>query len=360
MKGQGLAALAPPGRGASRGDSWTFLPWMEALLNNVLCRTLALAAALTCAAMPASANCGAEGCPLSPQGLERAVKPWSIDFGYQYVDQNVLWSGGDKTNEFNSAGPVTEKFTRSSIYSLNGHGRVAKWLSLNASLPYIQRTHSHTAEETPGEFVTSTWDYEGLGDAMLMAMWSAYGAPEHGAGAFSVQGGVKAPTGVTDVGAINGEQPEAPARPGTGSWDALAGVQIMRNLLVPAPGNRGTMLPLVFSAMARWNGTGTDGYKVGDSYNLNFSTSYAVVSRLSLLAQVNAVWRGQDEVGTTDAVAEETGGESLYATPGLRAALPGGASIYGYWQLRIFEHTNGPQLVAPDHLIFGASFGLGR
>jgi hypothetical protein len=312
------------------------------------------------AAMPAAANCGAEGCPLSPQGLERAEKPWALDIGYQYVDQNVLWSGAAQTTEPEPVGHVTEGFTRSSIYSLNGRGQITKWLGLNASLPYIQRKHSHDLQEQPGEFTTSTWDYEGLGDAMLMAMWSAYGAPEHGLGAFSVQVGVKLPTGLTDVPEVNGEVPEPSARPGTGSWDGLAGVQIMRNVLVPAPGNRETMLPLVLSAMGRWNGKGTDDYRIGNDLHINFSTSYAVLPRLSLLGQVNGVWRSQDEVGNTDAIAEETGGESVYATPGLRAALPGGASIYGYWQLRIYEHTNGPQLVAPDHLIFGASFGLGR
>ena len=374
MRAQGLAALPPPGRGARRGESQTFLPWMEAPLNNVLCRTLALAAVLSFAAMPASANCGAEGCPLSPQGLERAEKPWALDVGYQYVDQDVLWSGGAKAEpgtysttsvpaNSSPSDPVTELYTKSSIFSVNGRGQLTKWLELNASLPYIQREHSHIPQpqlSQPWETVVSTWNYEGLGDAMLMATWSAHGAPAHGIGALALQAGVKAPTGVTHVPAIDGEEPEPSARPGTGSWDGLAGVQLMRNLLVPAPGNRGTMLPLVLSAMGRWNGTGTDGYRVGNDLHVNFSTSYAVVSRLSLLAQVNAVWRGRDDVGTTDAIAEETGGESVYATPGLRAALPGGASIYGYWQLRVYEHTNGPQLVAPDHLIFGASFGLGR
>jgi outer membrane putative beta-barrel porin/alpha-amylase len=326
----------------------------------MLTRAAFLAAAMMVVAMPAAANCGAEGCPLSPRRLERSMSPWSIDVGYQYADQDILWSGDAKTTEPAPVGSITELYTRTSAYTLNGHGQVLPWLELSASLPYIEREHAHALQESPGQFVPSHWKYQGLGDAIVMATWHAYGSPVASAGEFALLGGVKLPTGVTDVGEVNGEAPEPPARPGTGSTDVMASLQYTRSPMVWAPGGRGTPLPLALSAVGRWNGKGTDDYRVGDEWHVSLSTAYEVVPRLSVLAQVNFLHHGRDGVGNTDAEPEHTGGESVFLTPGLRAALPGGATVYGYYQVRAYEHSNGPQLVANDHIIFGASFGLGR
>ena len=37
-----------------------------------------------------------------------------------------------------------------------------------------------------------------------------------------------------------------------------------------------------------------------------------------------------------------------------------GLNAYAYWQARVFQHTNGPQLSAPYHLSVGTSYSLGR
>jgi hypothetical protein len=227
-------------------------------------------------------------------------------------------------------------------------------------LPYLQREHVHEMQLHAGHFVPSAWKYEGLGDATLLAQWTALGSRSSGPGEVTLLGGVKLPTGKTHVEEVNGEAPEPPARPGTGSTDALAGLQVMRQWRVPAPGGHETLLPVSLSALARYNGRGTEDYRVGNDVHASLSTSYAVWHSLAVLGQLNAIVHGHDEVGNTDAEAHHTGGTSLYATPGLRVELPAGAAIYGYWQMRVYERTNGPQLVAPSHLILGANFGLGH
>jgi len=50
----------------------------------------------------------------------------------------------------------------------------------------------------------------------------------------------------------------------------------------------------------------------------------------------------------------------VFVTPGLSFSLRPGASLYGIWQGRLYQRTNGSQLVAPSHWILGASFSLGR
>jgi hypothetical protein len=306
------------------------------------------------------ANCGAESCPLSPQALEASTRRWSVDFSYQYVDQDVTWDGTGEATGPEPAGHIEELFTRTKTWTLAGRAQVTPSLRFVATLPYLEREHAHEFEHHPGFFMVSQWNYEGLGDGMLLGQWTALGSPGAAVGAVMIQGGVKLPTGKTEVEEVNGEQPEPPARPGTGSTDWLAGLQLLRTWSVAAPGGRETALPLAIAVQGRWNGVGTEDYRVGNEVHASMSTSYLVWRSVSVLAQVNTVWHARDDVGNTDAEPHHTGGTSVFATPGLRVELPAGSSLYGYWQARVYEYTNGPQLVAPSHWIFGASFALGH
>lgn len=332
--------------------------WAAALLVSVACAPVA------------RANCGAENCPLNPQGLEGSGRAWSFDLGYQYIDQDRRWNGSHETSEAEPQGHVTELFTRTKSWTLNARGQVLPGLRLTAMLPYIQREHAHELQHHPGAFLSSYWKYEGLGDASALAQWTALGSVRSGIGALELQGGIKLPTGRTQVPEVTptgsffvpgleAEAPEAPARPGTGSTDFVAGLQLMRHFGVMAPAGRHAALPLVLSVQGRYNGKGTDGYRVGRELHVSLSSSYPLHPVVSVLGQLNATVHGRDEVGETDATPHHTGGTSVFATPGLRFALPGNTALYGYWQARIYEHTNGPQLVAPSHVIVGASFGFG-
>ena len=68
----------------------------------------------------------------------------------------------------------------------------------------------------------------------------------------------------------------------------------------------------------------------------------------------------RDNVGTTDAEPHSTGSTALFASPGLSLAIVPGMSMFGYYQFRLYEHTNGPQLTAPYHLSLGLGYTLGR
>jgi hypothetical protein len=339
-------------------------------------RAALIATALVALPLAAHANCGAENCPLNPQGLESAGRAWSLDIGYQYIGQDRRWDGTHETAAFAPAGHVTELLTRTRSWSVNARAQLVPALRITATLPYIQREHEHeySLEHHPNFIVplTSRWKYEGLGDATVLGQWTALGSERARMGALMVQAGAKLPTGRTRVpeatptgnylsSVITGEPeaPEPPARPGSGSTDFLAGLQLVRQWRVAAPRGLHTTLPLVVSVQGRYNGKGTDDYRSGNELHTSVSTAYAVLRGASLLAQVNVIVHGRDDVGDTDAAPHHTGGTSVFATPGLRLALPAASALYGYWQARVYEHTNGPQLVAPSHLILGVSLGFG-
>ena len=313
------------------------------------------------AAPAALANCGAEGCPLAPHGPEANDGRWSFELGYQNVRQDRTWEGSTQLHDHSEGvGAITELETRTRAWTLGARARLTPRVLLIATLPYLDRRHLHAEEESPGVFVPAEWRFHGIGDATAMAHVRALGETGHGAGALFAQVGAKLPTGRRTVAEVEGEQPEPPARLGTGSTDALVGMQWTRALRAWAPGGTQTEVPVSLSVMGRWNGRGSDGYRMGDELHADLSAAWSPVPRAQVLAQLNWARHGRDEVGTTDAEPHHTGATTLYATPGLRVNLGGGVSAYGYWQIRAWAHTNGPQLLAPSHLVLGTSMGIGR
>ena len=108
-------------------------------MNTALFRAALLGSALLVQPVLAHANCGAENCPLNPQGLESSGRAWSFDLGYQYINQDRQWDGSHESTQPQPVGHVTELYTRSRSWSINGRMQLLPSLRITAILPYIQR-----------------------------------------------------------------------------------------------------------------------------------------------------------------------------------------------------------------------------
>lgn len=332
---------------------------------NRLAPALLVAAGLAFPAVRAAANCGAEGCPLAPQGPESGTGRFSLDFGYQYIEQNRYWDGHNSITADEALAAeggdnhILEQLTLTRSFMATARGRLTDRLLVTASLPYIDRVHRHSLEHVAGGPIPSEWHMRGLGDATLMGHWTAFPGNLPGHGALTLQVGVKLPTGKTDVEPIDDETPEPSARPGSGSTDATVGAQLAFAIPVQAlDGLHGTV-PLSFGVSARFNGKGTEEYKMGNEVLASVGAAYPLVRWARLLAQVNASWRSRDDVGLTDANAHSIGGTAVFASPGARFDITPSVSAFGYYQFRLYQYTRGAQLVAPHHLSFGLAYTLG-
>jgi hypothetical protein len=134
----------------------------------------------------------------------------------------------------------------------------------------------------------------------------------------------------------------------------------MRSIVAPTLGGRVTSIPLSLSVMAHLNGSGTESYRIGNEWQADLGAAYALGRGVQLLVQINASAHARDGVGTTDAEPLSTGSTALFASPGLLLEVAPGVSLFGYYQFRVAEHTNGPQLVAPYHVSVGLGYALGR
>ena len=227
----------------------------------------ALAVALFLVAVPqgpARASCGAESCPLDNSALGPQSRRLFFEVSFQQVLQDqvlVRDQSGNPASIYTAGGEVK---TRSRVTMAKAHYSFGPRALISATLPFVNRLHQHVTVAGVPEPELREWQYSGLGDTMLLGSWNAF---RIGSGptplSVSVQGGVKLPTGRTDVPDIMGEVPEPHARPGTGSTDLLAGAQLVKLVALPTPS--ASSLPTAFFASGLYmhTGEGTDNYRVG-------------------------------------------------------------------------------------------------
>jgi hypothetical protein len=309
---------------------------------------LALACAVPSVAL---AHCGAENCPLDSGG-RWAHSPFTFNASFQYVDQDQGRYGTQNVDPTTIPADEQEIRTvsRTTTFTAAYQG-ISQWY-FGASLPYVNRYHEHI-DTTGPEPETMRWTYSGIGDLDL-SISRSFGGEEKSSRQF-LSVGVKAPTGDTNVPEVDGEQPEPSARPGTGSWDFLAGIGSQWRVNALGSEKRGDWLTLRLSATWRINGTGTDDYKVGDQVTVGGSADYPLSKSFGLMTQLNYRYRGKDSAGSTNVPEEDTGGNSLYLSPGLRLAASETTSLYGLVQIPLYQNVNGIQIVPNAGFYFGVT-----
>lgn len=301
----------------------------------------------------AHASCGSESCPID-HAARWDRSSLSFELTQEYIDQDQPRVGthdaavGAIPSPEDEVRTVNRMTTARAAYAPGG----GAW-SLAAALPFVSRTHEHVHNGSGGP-ERQRWSYDGVGDLQALAI-RRLGTPSSGA-RYYVSAGVKAPTGKRNVPEVDGDQPEPPARPGTGSWDVLAGVGGEWRLGAGLAAE--SSIPLRASLNGRANGRGTERYRVGSELTAHLGTEIPVTRRFAALVQSNLRVRAKDDVGDTDSEASNTGGTALYASPGLRVGIGGRTSLTGLVLVPIYQRVNGIQLVSKTNLYLSLSHAI--
>jgi hypothetical protein len=307
-------------------------------------------------ACPAHATCGAEGCPLDIRGPEVGAARFGFELGYQFVDQDKLWDGDSEAGPQAPDEHELEVETRTKTVLATGRAQFGDRVLVTSTLPYMDRFHTHIVQHV----VPQSWQYSGFGDLLTIGQLSVLGAQVHSPVSLSLRGGIKLPTGRTEVPEVDGEQPEPSARPGSGSVDYVAGFQARKLVGTKTVHGQRIEMPISLSSTWRWNGRGTEDYKMGDEVQATLAGGWAVSSPVRALLQLNYRQHDGDDPGVSGDESHAASGTSLYVTPGLQGRITNQISAYGYWQIRAYQHTSGPELIAPYHLSFGLSYSLAQ
>jgi hypothetical protein len=297
-------------------------------------------------------SCGSASCPLNSNNpLLNGL--FSLRLWHEYINQDQIYVGSEKS--FVGAIPEhhDEVSTLNQITSFSlGYG-IFDFLSLDFTVPFVHREHSHIHNHH-GEQLLETWNFTGLGDAVLMANFSLFNNEKNNS-LLNLVAGIKLPTGITDFKNPEGESAEVTIQPGSGSTDFIFRASYMQNLAsLPALfGSEYSAFPLSVSANYKLNTKGTDDYVFGNELMLHLSTSFRFIKQAALLLQVNGRFQEKADPGLTGEPAENTGGKWIFVSPGLNFFLMDGLSLYGYYQIPVYQNVNGIQQASAYNLQVG-------
>jgi hypothetical protein len=94
-------------------------------------------------------------------------------------------------------------------------------------------------------------------------------------------------------------------------------------------------------------------YKQGRRITVDAGLRYQAAEKLGLMVQLNALARARDS--GAQAEPDDTGGRSLFLSPGASYALSPDVQVYAFVQLPLYQYVNGVQLTARRAFALGIS-----
>lgn len=328
--------------------------------HSMLAIALGISALLSSVDVLACAACGDTlSRDFESQGI--SSKPgFTADVSYNYLNQNKQRYGTGSAsstliNNQLAAGQEVEDYTKTQTVTASLIYNEDTW-SLSAQLPYVTRSHATYGNTVPLGSSYSTSSDTSIGDIKVIGRYTGLSSDNTS----GIIAGIKLPTGNTgknfDTGTNAGTALDAGLQIGTGSTDVILGGYTTGMLHIYGWFLQGT----VQHAVATKQALGNLDYRPGDAYSLNTGIRYAGFgAKVSPMLQLNIIRRQADTGVATVPLDPVTnvpvsGGTLAYLAPGVSVRVGGGASVYGFVQIPIYQNVNSLQLTPGYTLTVGA------
>lgn len=309
-----------------------------------------IALVLLIGAGQAEASCGAAFCSSTNDWLtlnQGVTQGWRIWGQLEYLNQNQLREGTEKTSraEIDEHHEEVKTINRNALLGLE-YGFLPEW-SVGLTVPYSNREHLHIHEHH-GDQIPERWEFDALGDVRVKLRYQPQ-RKHAGDVIWSLNGGLKLPTGETGAHNADGDEAERSVQPGSGTADLLLGGGVAY-----APMGMSGSLFANLSLQIPVNEK--DGYKPGWRTSLQGGWLTPVSSRLDLVLQANLLRTGRDH--GINAEPDESGRTELAIVPGLMFALSRSAMLFGQVELPVYQKVNGIQLTHDYAVSLGISLAI--
>ena len=307
--------------------------------------------------------CAACGCTLSRDWQSQGIstKPgFTADLSYDYLNQDQQRYGTSVASSSliqsqYAAGQEVEAYTKTQTVTATLIYNADSW-GASIMLPYVMRDHGTYGDNTGGPLYSNlaTSSERAIGDVKIVGRYSGFTKDQTS----GVIGGIKLPTGSTNATFSDGVTPlDAGLQVGTGSTDVILGGYTTGAISTYGWFLQGT----VQHAIATKSLNGAD-YRPGDTYSVNAGIRYAGYgAKVSPMLQLNIIKRKADTDGGTQANVPldpvtgvpVSGGTLAYLAPGISMRIGGGASVYGFVQLPVYQNVNSLQITPKYTLTLG-------
>lgn len=299
----------------------------------------ASALALTVFLPEAARACSACGCNLDTDEGSAAAG-FSVDERVDYVNQDSLWLGGGKAPPQDPTAVEVQRNTATLWYTTTIDYQSDQRWGVSVAVPAQTRTHSSFNNGTDGDLAKSEWN--AFGDVRVLGRYALTEGRE-----ISLLAGLKLPTGGTTHNFDSGQSTglvDRGLQPGSGTWDLLLGSSQGGSIT----GKLGWFAQELWQKPLEQH----NGFAPGQTLNGSVGLRYAIDETFMPQFQVNAQNRWRDRGINADI--PNSGGEIVYASPGLFVTVAEDTTVYGFVQLPIYQRVGGLELV-PD---YSASLGI--
>jgi len=311
-------------------------------------RRIGVAAACMAAHAVASASCGSAFCTLMTdryaQGTGEPHIGWSADLRIESVLQDRLRTGTHTID----ASQVTdeeaiERHTRNlNVVTTLGYGFDEHW-SVSVRIPVVKRDHLHDLvdEATGLPSTPEQWRFTKLGDVQVIARRQMLA--DDTSTSYAWFGGLKLPTGSTNVTNADGSRAERALQPGTGTTDLVLGVAGRRAI--------GMNDALIGQASIGAALNRHEDFRPGARFELSAGWSHAFSPRWGSVLQLNLRQRGHDS--GAQAEPGNSGSTIVDLSPGITVGVGSSSTLYAYAQVPLYQKVTGIQLVPRTALAVG-------
>jgi hypothetical protein len=222
-------------------------------------------------------------------------------------------------------------------------------VTLLASMNYSMRSRQLISTTSAGTPVNFDADAHGLGDVTLLAKMQLTGWNLKSQREIDVGAGAKLPTGSYDL-EEGGVRISRDLLPGSGAYHLILWTYYYKSF---RPGPVGVSASAYFDLPA----TSTDDYRYGAGLNYLIGGLYETQSKADLLLQVNGRWADADQYLGREL--PSTGGNWLYARPGVNLRVSPSFSAYVLVDIPLYYDLNGTQLAPSIAFRLGGVLVLG-
>lgn len=270
------------------------------------------------------------------------------DVRFEYFDQSELRTGTHAADRSAFALPNDQEIQQRTLNRNTWLGLDyvfdPSW-ALSIQLPYYDRFHSTIA---PGDTEISTSQASGLGDLRIMGRYQKFDLQR----SFSLQFGVKLPTGRFDQNFAVGPQVGTPLDRGlqlsTGTTDLLVGGSYFTR---PT-----TRLGCFAQVLADQPLNSRAGFRPAPSLGFNSGVRLLTTGALTPQLQLNVRWDGRETGVNADY--DNSGDTSVYLTPGVTLDAGTRSHVFAFLQVPVYQRVNGLQITPRWLLSVGLHYDL--
>lgn len=292
--------------------------------------------------------CASCGCSLSSdwdsQGLSSGPG-FRFDLRYDFLNQNQIRSGTGKVGSWPVAGHEQELYTKNQYLTAGFDYSASPNWGINVQVPYIDRSHATNGMSFDGSDAGTSHTHS-LGDIKVIGRYTGLSEEKN----TGIQFGLKLPTGshteTFSGGAIAGDPLDRGVQPGSGTTDAIVGIF----KFAPLSQN----FDYFAQATAQLPLNNRDDYKPGNSLNVNVGFRYMGLGSIVPQLQINGRVSAKDS--GANASPDDSGGKTLYLSPGVTLAITEKIKAYGFIQLPVYQNLNGYQLAPKYTVSVGTQF----